>query len=218
MKKIITLCRPNRDNAAVSGYPRKHAHVARGLTSQLNRAAPAASIAPARLRNFCLLKRPSFLASRGFSQNNLTPPLMTYPHLSDFICSKILICTVLMFIAILFMAETVQTAEGGKKQADIKRLDGRWVRPDGGYILELREIKADGSLKAYYFNPRPINVARARIENNKKGISLSVELRDVNYPGSLYNLQYDPKTDRLKGTYFQAVERQTFAIEFVRSR
>ena len=44
------------------------------------------------------------------------------------------------------------------------------------------------------------------------------EQRDVNYPGSTYNLQYDPETDRLKGTYFQAVERQTFEIQFVRAK
>ena len=45
-----------------------------------------------------------------------------------------------------------------------------------------------------------------------------VELRDVNYPGSAYNLRYDPKTDRLIGTYFQAVQRQTYDVEFVRMK
>jgi len=39
-----------------------------------------------------------------------------------------------------------------------------------------------------------------------------------NYPGSTYTLQYDPASDRLKGTYFQAVQRQTFDIEFMRAR
>jgi hypothetical protein len=45
-----------------------------------------------------------------------------------------------------------------------------------------------------------------------------VELRDMNYPGSIYRLRYDKATDRLKGTYFQAVERRTFNIEFMRAR
>ena len=35
---------------------------------------------------------------------------------------------------------------------------------------------------------------------------------------SKYNLQYDPGFDRLKGTYFQAVEKQTYNIEFVRAK
>jgi hypothetical protein len=34
----------------------------------------------------------------------------------------------------------------------------------------------------------------------------------------LYNLQYDPASDRLKGTYFQAVEKQIYDIEFVRTK
>jgi hypothetical protein len=132
---------------------------------------------------------------------------------------NILFCIAMTFIAIPFMASAGQVAEAGNiKGIDLKRLEGRWVRPDGGYILELGKIKEDGSLEAHYFNPGPINVARARIESNKEGVSIFVELRDVNYPGSQYHLRYDPKPDRLKGIYFQAVERQSFIIEFVRSK
>jgi len=101
---------------------------------------------------------------------------------------------------------------------DEQRLTGRWVRPDGGYILELKEIKKDGSLNAAYFNPRPINVARAELSRKDGRITIFIELRDVNYPGSKYNLQYDAKTDRLIGTYFQAVQGETYDIEFVRAK
>jgi len=103
-----------------------------------------------------------------------------------------------------------------KKRPDVQRLAGRWVRPDGGYILELQEIKKDGSLRAAYFNPRPIKVFSAKWSRTEGKIDLFVELRDVNYPGSTYNLRYESKTDRLKGIYFQAVERQTFEIQFIR--
>jgi hypothetical protein len=103
-------------------------------------------------------------------------------------------------------------------ESDFQRLAGRWMRADGGYVLELRDIKEDGSLKAAYFNPRPINVSHAELKRKDGKISLLVELRDVNYPGSLYRLRYDPKSDRLQGTYFQAVLRETYAIEFVRIR
>ena len=105
-----------------------------------------------------------------------------------------------------------------KKQPDVQRLAGRWVRPDGGYILELQEIKKDGSLRAAYFNPRPIKVFSAKWSRTEGKIDLFVELRDVNYPGSTYNLRYESKTDRLKGIYFQAVERQTFEIQFIRAK
>jgi len=99
---------------------------------------------------------------------------------------------------------------------EFKSLEGRWVRPDGGYILELRDIDKGGALKAYYFNPTPIKVFRSQVSRKEGKVRLFVELRDVNYPGSRYNLQYDPAVDRLKGTYYQAVQKQTFDIEFVR--
>ena len=116
------------------------------------------------------------------------------------------------------LAESGNPQKQTQVQTDVQRLEGRWVRPDGGYILELREIKKDGSLKAAYFNPRSIKVYSAKWSRKQGKINLFVELRDVNYPGSKYNLQYEPGSDRLKGTYFQAVEKQTFNIEFVRAK
>lgn len=104
------------------------------------------------------------------------------------------------------------------KKINEQRLIGRWVRPDGGYILELKDIKKDGNLKAAYFNPRPIKVFKAEWKRKQGRITVFVELRDFNYPGSKYNLQYDPKTDILKGTYFQAVYGATYDVEFVREQ
>ena len=114
------------------------------------------------------------------------------------------------------LAASKKSQEQSSGEPDGQRLAGRWVRPDGGYILELGEIHEGGSLKAAYFNPRPIKVSQAVWARQGGKITVLVELRDVNYPGSTYNLEYDAKSDRLKGTYFQAVERQTFNIEFVR--
>jgi hypothetical protein len=112
-------------------------------------------------------------------------------------------------------------AEAGQsqEQTDVRRLEGRWVRPDGGYILDLRNIQINGRVQAAYFNPRRINVARAELRFRNDGtIGLFIELRDVNYPGSTYNLNYDPKSDRFIGSYFQAVQKVTYDVEFVRSK
>lgn len=128
---------------------------------------------------------------------------------------------VALFWAAVTGAAAAEKADAGKSapaQTDFQRLEGKWVRPDGGYVLELKSIKKDGSLAAAYFNPRPIRVFRAEIAKKNGTITLFVELRDVNYPGSTYTLQYDTATDRLKGAYFQAVQRQTFSVEFVRAR
>lgn len=111
-------------------------------------------------------------------------------------------------------ADAKQTS--GKE--DLTALSGRWARPDGGYVLDLREIGKDGSLKALYYNPNPINVSRAEIRRRSGKIMVFIELRDVNYPGSKYDLKYDSATDRLVGTYFQAVENMTYKIEFLRDK
>lgn len=97
-----------------------------------------------------------------------------------------------------------------------EQLIGRWLRPDGGYVLEIREIGKDGRLKAAYFNPRSINVARAELNCSNGRIGVYIEMRDVNYPGSKYNLWYEPRSKRLIGTYFQAVNGITYHIEFVK--
>jgi len=101
-------------------------------------------------------------------------------------------------------------------RVDEQRLAGRWVRPDGGYILELKDVKKNGSLKAEYFNPSPIKVFSAKWSRKAGLLNVYVELRDVNYPGSKYNLQYDAASDRLMGTYFQAVQGETYDVEFLR--
>lgn len=81
-------------------------------------------------------------------------------------------------------------------------------------MLELSGIAAEGQLHAAYFNPQPIHVARAEWSRKDGRLNVFVELRDVNYPGSTYTLQYDPESNRLSGIYFQAVTRESYQIEF----
>lgn len=61
-------------------------------------------------------------------------------------------------------------------------------------------------------------VFKAEWNRKQGGINVFVELRDINYPGSKYNLRYDPELDKLKGTYFQAVYVETYDVEFVRAK
>jgi hypothetical protein len=95
-------------------------------------------------------------------------------------------------------------------------LTGRWLRPDGGYVLEIRQIRPDGTLDAAYFNPQPINVSRAMAQVENSATKIFVELRDTGYPGCTYNLVYDDATDQLKGVYFQAAMQESYEILFVR--
>jgi hypothetical protein len=101
-------------------------------------------------------------------------------------------------------------------KSDFQRLAGRWVRPDGGYIIELKSVEDSGKMSAAYFNPRPIHVARAEASQAGTVTKVFVELRDVNYPGSTYNLIYVPEQDQLQGIYYQALEQQSFEVYFQR--
>jgi hypothetical protein len=97
-----------------------------------------------------------------------------------------------------------------------QRLVGRWLRPDGGYVLEIRRARADQRLEASYFNPRPVNVSHAEWRDAGGKLGVFVELRDVNYPGATYTLTYVPEQDQLAGTYVQPAVQQSFEVVFTR--
>jgi hypothetical protein len=103
-------------------------------------------------------------------------------------------------------------------RAEFQKLTGRWQRPDGGYIFEVKSVATNGAMDAAYFNPKSIRVAKAEASWHGDGLKAFIELRDVNYPGSNYTLTYDPASDRLKGIYYQAAEKQRFEVAFVRMK
>jgi hypothetical protein len=103
-----------------------------------------------------------------------------------------------------------------KEKADFDRLIGRWVRPDGGYVIEIRSIHPDGKVDAAYFNPRPIHVSRSNVSDEGGIIKLFIELQGQGYPGSTYTLKYNSESDVLVGVYFQAVIKQPFEVVFQR--
>jgi hypothetical protein len=105
-----------------------------------------------------------------------------------------------------------------ESKPDLTRLVGRWLRPDGGYILEIRSAGPDGKLDVGYYNPNPIHVGRAQWVEKDGKLYVMAELQDVNYPGSTYGLEYIAGQDRLSGTYYQAVEKSTFDVDFVREK
>ena len=100
----------------------------------------------------------------------------------------------------------------------LQSLRGRWLRPDGGYILDIRDVDANGKIEAVYLNPRPIHVARAEASGDGATPQVFVELRAPGYPGSTYTLRYEPQRDQLEGIYFQAALQERFAVVFVRMK
>ena len=113
---------------------------------------------------------------------------------------------------------TNQTAPAPTPNPVFDKLKGKWLRPDGGYILEIRSVEPDGKMDAGYFNPQSIHVAKAEAAQEGAVTKVSIEMRDVNYPGSTYVLTYEAATDQLMGIYYQAALQQRFEVVFVRTR
>ena len=101
-------------------------------------------------------------------------------------------------------------------QSDFNDLIGRWIRKDGGYVIEIKSIDAKGKMDAGYYNPRPINVSVAEASKDNNIVKVFIELRDVGYPGSTYSLAYIPSENMLIGIYYQAKLGQTFEVIFIK--
>ena len=119
---------------------------------------------------------------------------------------------VAVWIVCFIKAETVASAD----KPDFKVVIGEWVRPDGGYIVRVRDVNPDGSVDAGYFNPNKINVAEANVSMWKGFVKLFIKLQDKGYPGSTYTLYYYTEKDALAGFYYQAKMGQTFEVVFIR--
>ena len=105
-------------------------------------------------------------------------------------------------------SQTTNTSVSSEALSSFEKLKGRWLRTEGSYIVEVRSVEASGKMAAAYFNPRPINVAKAEATKAGEDVNVFVELRDVNYPGSTYTLTYKPVTDRLAVTLIDSKHNQ----------
>ena len=124
-----------------------------------------------------------------------------------------------LFAIIIYLINNSQnTIRSTGKAVDKNLLAGDWVRTDASYLVKIIKVNDDRTLEAQYFNPNPIKVGKANWEESYGSLKIMIELRDVNYPGSTYTLNYLPDRDILAGDYYQAVEGLTFYVEFSRSK
>lgn len=122
----------------------------------------------------------------------------------------------IILVVVLTNQQSSESITPDIKTTDEKLLVGDWIRTDAGYRILISKVNDDQTLSAQYFNPNPINVGKASWEESYGNLKIFIELRDVNYPGSTYTLNYLPDRDILAGEYYQAVEGLTFYVEFNR--
>jgi hypothetical protein len=139
--------------------------------------------------------------------------------------ARILVTLVLMAGVFPGLAVAETTAPAAEAEppptavsTDFDSLVGLWVRPDGGYMVAIRGVEANGKLDAVYANPQQLPFASAQAENTADGIEVHLELQAGGYNGSTYTLAYDPERDILRGVYFQAVAQQSYEVYFQRAR
>ena len=123
---------------------------------------------------------------------------------------------IVIILACALFPQNAETASAEKP--DFKVIIGEWVRPDGGYIVRVRDVNPDGSVDAGYFNPGKINIAEANVSIWKGLVKLFIKLQDKGYPGSTYTLYYYPGKDALAGFYYQAAIGQTYEVVFFRKK
>jgi len=87
--------------------------------------------------------------------------------------------TVVLAVGVAFTVMPSRGAPGG-----FEMLKGRWVRPDGGYVVEIRSVDPSGKIDAVYLNPRPIHVARAHATRDGSRLKVFVELPPPTIPAA----------------------------------
>ena len=124
-------------------------------------------------------------------------------------------------LVIVTLALLLTTAGNGQAQKtghmtpDILAMQGRWVRTDAPYVIELRQNK-NNTLQATYFNRRLIHVEKTEMAT-KNGLQyILIELQDINYQGSVYLLSYDRSQDALHGIYIHGASGQRYQVSFSR--
>ncbi len=119
-------------------------------------------------------------------------------------------------VAHLLMMFVIALVAGAARAQSFDVLQGRWVRPDGGYTITINGVDAGGKLDAAYANPSPLPFAKAEASRDGKTLKVFLELRAGGYNGSTYTLTYDPEKKVLKGVYYQAVAQQKYDVYFVK--
>lgn len=134
----------------------------------------------------------------------------------NFPLAKIIVLVLVVAVSIGFWIW--KTNNLAAANIDFEKLRGKWLRPDGGYVLEVKQVAADGKMDTAYLNPKPINVSKALAYSEAGQTKVFVELRDRLYPGSYYTLTYNTAKDQLAGVYHHLGLNQQFDVVFVRMK
>ena len=105
---------------------------------------------------------------------------MKIHHLLTFILRLALAASIPMPEIVYAQSNTVTSGDSSKSasaDAGFVALQGRWVRPDGGYVITIKSVEVGGKLDAEYANPKLLPFAKAEASHDGPTIKVFLELR-----------------------------------------
>lgn len=108
-------------------------------------------------------------------------------------------------------------AEDRQAKPSFGVLIGRWQRSDGGQILEIHGIAADGRMDCTYFNPNPVQVVRAEAVIQGDTLQIFIALEGKDFPRASLQLIYNPNQEILTGRYRQPAKDGTLTVTYVKT-
>ena len=124
--------------------------------------------------------------------------------------------TVIVVFSIILMMGGIGLAQKTEYfTPDMLAIQGRWVRTDAPYVIDLRQNKSN-TLEATYFNRRFIHVETTETAVKNKLLYIMIRLQDKNYQGSTYLLSYDRNQDALHGVYTHGASGNRYQVSFSR--
>ena len=95
---------------------------------------------------------------------------------------------------------------------DFDKLIGRWRRTDGGYIIEVRGIDANGRMDAAYYNPAQINEygVTFSVGRELEQVLMSIGVNYVFGSGDSFGYTIDPDTQEVVRAVTTAKESQLY--------
>ncbi len=101
--------------------------------------------------------------------------------------------------------------------ASLKSLQGKWLRPDSGLILEITSVDKPGPISVMAAGPGGTFVSGAYVRVTDGLPEVIVDFSDASCSGCTYRLTYDENGDRLVGSY-QENSGARRDVVFTRSR
>jgi hypothetical protein len=102
------------------------------------------------------------------------------------------------------------------EKQDKNLLKGVWGRTDATGVVNISEVLDNGLLKTTFYSPKMINIEKAVWTNSSDVLRIYILLREDNYPGSSFSLNYMAEKDLLLGVYFDALTNESLTISFER--